>query len=168
MDAPLVSEEFWLVVFFSSATGLAVNSQSNTPLTIYRHLAVRFFVSADGSANLRLFVVLASLSVLSFISTRLFGESARHSMAVCSRVLRYFGISFVLCGAVSDALLCHLLKWLLRQPYLSTNLYCGIIMLITFSSSKTSSACGGEDGFLLKWSVSAKCLPAIWHTLFEI
>ena len=42
------------------------------------------------------------------------------------------------------------------------------MLLITYSSSYASSACGSEDGFLLKQSVSAKCFPAIWVTLIEI
>ena len=41
------------------------------------------------------------------------------------------------------------------------------MLLITYSSSYFSTACSGVDEFLLRWSVSAKCLPAIWPTLIK-
>ena len=80
-------------------------------------------------------------------------------MAICSRVLECFGVLFAL-RVVSCCVPCFdWLKWLLRQPYLVTNLLCGMTLLITYSSSYTSSACGGADGLRLR------CLPAIWLTL---
>ena len=105
-------------------------------------------------------MVRASVFKLVFVSgdfTQFFVARLRQAMAVCSRVLDCL-------DSLRNISLCHWSNRLLRQPYLVMNLQCSMIMLITYSSSYASSVCGGVDGYLLRYPLSAKCLAAIWLT----
>ena len=115
-------------------------------LTISLHGAMRFLVSAEGSVRSRLSMVCASIIDFELSNAeyaQLSVGQLRQVMAVCSRVLDFFGL-------LHKFSRCDWSIWLLRQPNLFIKLRCGAMLLITYSSYASSAACGGAVGFLLR------------------